>query len=105
MEQVEALCDRRCRAQTALATWAPLRRQLRRFPQGGATRKTLFAPPLAQALTFLADKLLPATSNAVERGNRRKRKRPKSVSRVRTHAQFRARLALDMWRQAPAEGR
>jgi len=56
-------------------------------------------------LTFLDDKLLPSTSNAVERGNRRYRKMQKSVYRVRTQAQIRARLALDMWREAQAEGR
>jgi hypothetical protein len=49
--------------------------------------------------------LLPSTSNAVERGNRRYRKMQKSVYRVRTQAQIRARLALDMWREAQAEGR
>src|SRR5215470_12647638 len=47
----------------------------------------------------------PATSNAVERGNRRYRKMQKSVYRVRTQEQIRARLALDMWREAQAEGR
>jgi hypothetical protein len=56
-------------------------------------------------LTFLDDKLLPSTSHAVERGNRRDRKRQKSVDRVRTQAQIRARLALDRWRAAHAEGR
>jgi hypothetical protein len=40
----------------------------------GATLKKLFAPTLEKALTFLDDKLLPSTSNAVERGNRRYRK-------------------------------
>ena len=58
-----------------------------------------------KALTFLDDTLLPSTSNAVERGNRRYRKMQKSVYRVRTHAQISARLALDMWREAQAEGR
>jgi phage tail protein X len=105
MEQVYALFDRRCRAQTALAKLATLRRRLRRFPQVGATLKKLFSPTLEKALTFLDDKLLPATSNAVERGNRRYRKMQKSVYRVRTHEQISARLALDMWREAQAEGR
>jgi hypothetical protein len=67
--------------------------------------KKLFSPTLEKALTFLDDKLLPSTSNAVERGNRRYRKMQKSVYRVRTQAQIRARLALDMWREAQAEGR
>ena len=105
MEQVYALFDRRCRAQTALDKLATLRRRLLRFPQVGATLKKLFAPTLEKALTFLDDKLLPATSNAVERGNRRYRKMQKSVYRVRTQAQLRARLALDRWREAQAEGR
>ena len=71
MEQVYAVCDRRCRAQTALDKLATLRRRLLRFPQVGATLKKLFSPTWEKALTFLDDKLLPSTSNAVERGNRR----------------------------------
>jgi phage tail protein X len=105
MEQVYALFDRRCRTQTALDKLAKLRRRLLRFPQVGDTLKKLFSPTLEKALTFLDDKLLPSTSNAVERGNRRYRKMQKSVYRVRTQAQIRARLALDMWREAQAEGR
>jgi hypothetical protein len=105
MEQVYALFDRRCRTQTALDKLAKLRRRLLRFPQLGETLKKLWSPTLEKALTFLDDKLLPATSNAVERGNRRYRKRQKQVYRVRTHAQISARLALDMWREAQAAGR
>ena len=105
MEQVYALCERRCRPQTAWATLATLRRRLQRFPQVGEILKKLFAPTLDKALTFLDDTLLPSTSHAVERGNRRYRKRPKQVDRVRTQAQLRARLALDMWREAQDEGR
>jgi hypothetical protein len=105
MDQVYALFDRRCRTQTALDKLAKLRRRLQRFPQVGETLKKLFSPTLEKALTFLDDKLLPATSNAVERGNRRYRKMQKSVYRVRTQAQIHARLALDMWREAQAEGR
>jgi hypothetical protein len=71
----------------------------------GATLKKLFAPTLDKALMFLDDKLLPSTANAVERGNRRYCKRQKRVYRVRTREQIRARLALDMWREAHAEGR
>jgi hypothetical protein len=48
---------------------------------------------------------LPAASNAVERGNRRHRKMQKRVYRVRTLAQIHARVALDMQRDAQAEGR
>ena len=105
MDQVYALCDRRCRTQTALDKLATLRRRVQRFPALADTLKKLFAPTLDKALTFLDDKLLPSTSNAVERGNRRYRKMQKSVYRVRTQAQLSARFALDMWREAHAEGR
>jgi hypothetical protein len=105
MDQVYALFDRRCRTQTALDKLDRLRRRLLRFPQVGATLRKLFSPTLDKALTFLDDKLLPSTSNAVERGNRRYRKMQKSVYRVRTREQIRARFALDMWREAHAEGR
>jgi phage tail protein X len=105
MEQVYALFDRRCRTQTALNKLAQLRRRVQRFTCLGDTLKKLFAPTLEKALTFLDDKLLPSTSNAVERGNRRYRKMQKQVYRVRTQAQIGARLALDMWREAQGEGR
>ena len=105
MEQVYALFDRRCRTQTALDKLAKLRRRVQRFPALGDTLKKLFAPTLEKALTFLDDTLLPSTSNAVERGNRRYRKMQRNVYRVRTQAQICARLALDMWREAQAEGR
>ena len=105
MEQVYALCDRRCRTQTALAKLAKLRRRVQRFPALGDALKKLFAPTLEKALTFLDETLLPATSHAVERGKRRYRKMQKQIYRVRTQAQIRARWALDMWREAQAEGR
>jgi hypothetical protein len=105
MEQVYALFDRRCRTPTALDKLAKLRRRVQRFASLGDTLKKLFAPTLEKALTFLDDTLLPSTSNAVERGNRRYRKRQKHVYRVRTQMQISARLALDMWREAQAEGR
>jgi hypothetical protein len=105
MDQVYALFDRRCRTQTALAKLAALRRCVQRFKALGDTLKKLFSPSLEKALTFLDDTLLPSTSNAVERGNRRYRKMQKSVYRVRTQEQISTRLALDMWREAQAEGR
>ena len=105
MEQVYPLFDRRCRTQTALAKLAKLRRRLQRFKQLGETLKKLFSPTLEKALTFLDDTWLPSTSNAVERGNRRYRKRPKSVDSIRTPERIRARIALDMWRAAQAQGR
>jgi len=105
MEQVYALFDRRCRTQTALDKLAKLRRRVQRCTSLGDTLKKLCAPTLDKALAFLDDKLLPSTSHAVERGNRRYRKRQKHVYRVRTQGQISARLALDMWREAQAEGR
>jgi hypothetical protein len=60
---------------------------------------------LDKALTFLDDKLLPSTSNAVERGNRRHRKRQKTVYRVRPQEHLHHRLALAMLRDAQKDGR
>src|SRR4030095_1023805 len=105
IEQVYALFDRRCRTQTALAKLAKLRRHVQRFTTLSDTLKKLSATTLKKPLTFLDDTLLPSTSNAVERGNRRYRKMQHNVYRVRTHVQIRARLALDMWREDQAAGR
>jgi hypothetical protein len=86
MEHIYALFDRRCHTPTALGKLKKLRQWVHRFTWIGDTLKKVFAPHLEKALTFLDDKLLPATSNAVERGNRRHRKMPKSVYRVRSQA-------------------
>jgi hypothetical protein len=45
--------------------------------------KKLLSPGLEKALVFLDERLLGATSNAVERGKRRYRKMQKTVYRVR----------------------
>ena len=84
MDHIYALFDRRCHTQTALGKLKKLRQWVKRFTGIGDTLKKVFSPTLEKALTFLDDKLLPATSNAVERGNRRHRKRQKSVYRVRS---------------------
>lgn len=104
MDQAYRLFDRRCRTETALAKLAQLRQRVARFKHLRQTLKKLFSPNLEKALTFLNDSLLPATSNAVERGNRRHRKMQKTVYRVRTQQTIRCRIALDMQRdlQAPA---
>jgi hypothetical protein len=65
----------------------------------------LFSPNLEKALIFLDDKLLPSTSNAVERGNRRHRKMQKTVYSVRTKLHISARIALDMQREERAQPR
>ena len=101
MDEVYRLFDRRCRTHTALAKLARLRRRALRFPGICRTLRRLFSPALEKALTFLDDALLPATSNAVERGNRRHRKMQKSIYRVRTRAHIEQRIALDMLRDDP----
>jgi len=105
MEHIYALFDRRCRTQTALDKLKKLRQWVRRFTWIGDTLKKVFSPTLEKALTFLDDKLLPATSNAVERGNRRHRKMQKSVYRVRSQVRLEGRIALDMLRESRAENR
>ena len=74
VDEVYRLFDRRCRTETALAKLRQLRQWVQRFRQLRETLKTLFSTNLEKALTILDDRLLPATSNAVERGNRRYRK-------------------------------
>src|SRR4051794_41705302 len=99
MEEVYRLFDRRCRTATALAKLAKLRARLRRFVRLRAVLKKRFAPGLEKALVFLDEEQWGATSNAVERGNRRYRKMPKTVYRVRTHRTIEGRLALDLLRE------
>ena len=105
MEEVYRLFDRRCRTDTALAKLAKLRRRVRRFKAVGKVLSKLQSPNLEKALTFLDDKLLPSTSNAVERGNRRHRKMQKTVYSVRTQEHIHNRIALDMLRDSQKSGR
>lgn len=105
MDEVYRLFDRRCRTATALAKLSRLRGRARRFKTVGKTLQKLFSPTLEKALTFLDDSLLPSTSNAVERGNRRHRKMQKSVYSVRTRVQISRRIALDMLRDERAPAR
>jgi Transposase len=105
MTEVYRLFDRRCRAATALARLAKLRTRVRRYRWVGRALDKLNTPNLEKALTFLDDKLLPATSNAVERSNRRYRKAQRSVYSVRTAAHIRQRIALDMQREQQATDR
>lgn len=105
MDEVYRLFDRRCRTDTALEKLAKLRSRVRRFKAVGKTLKKLFSPSVEKALTFLDEDLLPSTSNAVERGNRRHRKMQKTVYRVRAMNNLRGRIAMDMLRDAQAEDR
>jgi hypothetical protein len=105
MDEVYRLFDRRCRTETAVAKLTKLRRRVRRFKAVGRTLQKLFSPNLEKALVFLNDALLPSTSNAVERGNRRHRKMQKSVYRVRSQEHISDRIALDMQREAQTPSR
>ncbi len=88
-----------------MAKLAQLRQRVRRFKEVGKVLNKLNSPNLEKALTFLDDKLLPSTSNAVERGNRRHRKMQKAVYRVRTQTNIHNRIALDMLRDCQKEDR
>jgi hypothetical protein len=105
MEQAYHLFDRRCRTDTAMAKLAKLRCRVRRFKAVGKVLSKLQSFNLEKALTFLDDKLLPSTSNAVERGNRRHRKMQKTVYRVRTQEHIHNRIALDMVRDSQKDAR
>src|SRR5271165_4432896 len=82
-----------------------LRDRLRRSGRLRAVLKKLLSPGLEKALVFLDERLMGATSNAVERGNRRYRKMQKTVYRVRTRRAIERRLALDLIRESQAQGR
>jgi len=105
MDEVYRLFDRRCRTDTALAKLSQLRARVRRFRSLGKCLDQLNSPNLEKALTFLDDKLLPATSNAVERSNRRHRTMQKTIYRVRTKPTLEGRLALDLLRDQQASER
>jgi hypothetical protein len=100
VEEISRLFDRRCRIETALTKLARLRAQVGRCKGLGPIFKKLQSSDLEKAPTFLDDRLLGSTSNAVERGNRRHRKMQKTVDRVRTQTTIRGRIALDMFRDA-----
>ena len=105
MDEVYRLFDRRCRTETALTKLAALRQRVQRFAQLRQVLKGLFSAHVEKALTFLDDDLLGATSNAVERANRRYRKMQKRVYRVRVYAHVVARIALDLFREAAMRSR
>jgi len=105
MDEVYRLFDRRCRTDTALEKLAKLRPKLSRFKHLGKVLSKLHSPNLEKALTFLDDKMLEATSNSVERANRRHRKMQKSIYCVRTETSIRHRIALDMLRDRDIEQR
>lgn len=99
MDEVYRLFDRRCKRSTALGRLAKLRQRVRRWKRLGRTRDKLKSPTLEKALVFLDDRLLPSTSNSVERSNRRFRKVQKGIYSVRTKQHLEERLALDLQRE------
>jgi len=105
MDGVYRLFDRRCRRATALGKLTRLRRRVRHFKSFGRTLQSGLSAHLENAFWFLEDPHLPATSNAVERKNRRFRKMQKTVYRVRTKAHLKQRIALDMVRESRAKSR
>jgi len=105
MDEVYRLFDRRCRTDSALAKLTCLRQRVRRYGSLGKSLDKLQSPNLEKALTFLDDKLLAATSNAVERANRRHRKMQKTIYRVRRQKSLRDRIALDLQRDQQGAGR
>jgi uracil phosphoribosyltransferase len=105
MDEVYRLFDRRCKTATALRRLEKLRRRVRRFKRLGRTLAKLNSPSVEKALVFLDDQLLGATSNAVERANRRFRKAQQSIYSVRTKQHLQQRLALDMNRELRAAKR
>ncbi len=90
--------------QTALDNLTKLRLRLNRCKHLGESLTKLLSPTREKALVSLDDKWLPSTSHAVELGNRGYRKRQKSLYSVRTQEQIKARIALDLWREAQGEG-
>jgi hypothetical protein len=105
MDEVYRLFDRRCRTGTALTKLERLRQKLRRYRSLGRSLDKLKSPNLEKAIVFLDERLLGATSNAAERGNRRVRKMQKTVYRVRTKESLCGRLALDLQRDEQSSGR
>jgi hypothetical protein len=88
MEEVYRLFDRLFRTETALARLAELRRRVGRFKRLGRALDKLSSPTLEKALTVLGNDLLPTTTNAVERSNRRYRKAQRSITRCGRRGTF-----------------
>ena len=95
MDEIYRLFDQRCHTAAALSKLAALRQ---RFTKLSQILKGLFSVNVEKALTLRDDRLLGATSHAVERDNRRYRKMQRTIYRVRTYAQTVARMALDLFR-------
>jgi hypothetical protein len=100
--EVDRLFNRRCRTATALGRLGKLRRRVCRSKRLDKTLDKLKSPNLEKALVFLDGGLLPSTSIAVERGNRRFRKAQKSIYTARTQQDMEERIGLDRQREQRA---
>lgn len=99
MDEVYRLFDRRCKTQTALKKLAKPRRRVRRFKTFGESLDKSKNPNLEKAREFLDDKLLPSTSNALERINQWLRNAQISIYSVRTKNHLEQRIAWDLERE------
>jgi hypothetical protein len=107
MQQVYGLYECSSTSQ-ALAKLAAIQVQAGQLPESKSTAALISAlkgPCLSKSLVFLDHPLLPSTSNAVERANRRHRKMQKSVYRVRSQERLKQRIALDLLREQQDLGR
>ena len=102
VDEVDRRLDRRCQTATALRRLTKRRRRVRRRKRRGRTLDQLRSANLGKALGFLDDRLLPSTSHAGGRGNRRFRKAQKSISGVRTPPPLGQRSARDRQRERRA---
>lgn len=97
VDWIYELFDRRCTTATARERlrWVRDERNLHWFKQLRPIFKKLDSPSLDEALWFLDDPLLEATSNAVERANRRHRKIQKTIYRARAKHSIEGRIKYD----------
>jgi hypothetical protein len=89
----------------ALRKLARLRLRAQRFKGLRQAQKKLWSPNLEKALAFLDDSLLPPTSNAVERTNRRHCKTQKTIYCLGTKAQVYGRTSPGCLREARTRAR
>lgn len=100
INKVYSLFDRRCSLKTAIHKLNRLRktRCLNQCKEIDFIMRKLGNSNLPHAFLFLDDTLLEATSNSVERSNRRHRKMQKSIYKVRCKDSIECRIKLDMKR-------
>lgn len=103
VDRLHQLFDRRCCKATAQLKLHNLRQHgmFKRFPQLDLIRRRMASPNLDKALEFLEDPDLAPTNNAVERENRRHRKRQKTIYRARTRQTIAARIRFSMVHDLP----